>query len=240
MLDRWYFTWQHPRSKRFHLLDYVLIRQRDIRDIISTRVMRGADCSTDHFLVRTICKLHIKPMRRNSKARTPKKVDVNALVEDLDLRTKFQKTLATKLDTLNLSGNSSINEQWQSLSKAINEAIVQELRPPSRRNADWFDENNRSIKTLLHERTVAHNEMLRTGLRSKSAKYKECKGKVQRSLRQMKDEWWNKKADEVQLLAESNKSKAFFTALKEVYGPRCSVTSPILNSSGSALLTDKS
>ncbi|XP_072048524.1 uncharacterized protein [Amphiura filiformis] len=243
MPDKWYYSWQHPRSKRFHLLDYVLTRQRDICDITSTRVMRGADCSTDHFLVRTICKLHIKPMRRKTKPKLPKKANVRSLIDNLETRAKFQEALTVKLDALRLPKEATINEQWQSLSKATQEVMGEqlspELSPPLRRNADWFDENNEPIQALLHERTVARNEMLRTGLRSKSRKFKECKSNVQRSLRQMRDEWWNKKAEAVQELAESGNSQAFFTALKEVYGPRHSIASPLLNSSGTTLLTDK-
>ena len=33
MPDKWFYSWQHPRSKRYHLLDYVLVRQSDIQDI---------------------------------------------------------------------------------------------------------------------------------------------------------------------------------------------------------------
>ena len=51
MPDHWYYSWQHPRSKRCHLLDYIITR-RDLADIRSTRAMRGADCSTDHYLIR--------------------------------------------------------------------------------------------------------------------------------------------------------------------------------------------
>ena len=44
-------TWMHPRSKHWHLLDYVITRQKDLNDILDTRVMRGADCATDHNMV---------------------------------------------------------------------------------------------------------------------------------------------------------------------------------------------
>ena len=53
--DRFKATWRHPRSKHWHLLDYVLTRQRDTRDVLHTRVMPSADCNTDHRLVR--CKV---------------------------------------------------------------------------------------------------------------------------------------------------------------------------------------
>ncbi|WP_419629875.1 hypothetical protein, partial [Thiolapillus sp.] len=53
--DRFKATWRHPRSKHWHLLDYVLTRQHDTRDVLHTRVMPSADCYTDHRLVR--CKV---------------------------------------------------------------------------------------------------------------------------------------------------------------------------------------
>ena len=46
-------TWLHPRSKVWHLIDYIIIRKRDVRDMHSVRVMRGAECWTDHRLVRS-------------------------------------------------------------------------------------------------------------------------------------------------------------------------------------------
>ena len=51
--DRYKTTWQHPRSKHCHLLDYILTRQRDINDVQHTRVMPSADCYSDHRLVRS-------------------------------------------------------------------------------------------------------------------------------------------------------------------------------------------
>ena len=53
--DRFKAIWRHPRSKYWHLLDYVLTWQEDMRDVLHTRVMPSADCYTDHRLVR--CKL---------------------------------------------------------------------------------------------------------------------------------------------------------------------------------------
>ena len=52
-------TWTHPRSGHHHLLDYIIVRQRDIKEVRITRVMRGADCGTDHKLVRTKVSIEI-------------------------------------------------------------------------------------------------------------------------------------------------------------------------------------
>ena len=52
MPEHWYYSWQHPRLKRCHLIDYIITQRVDLADIRSTRAMRGADCSTDHYLIR--------------------------------------------------------------------------------------------------------------------------------------------------------------------------------------------
>nr|VZI50283.1 unnamed protein product [Spirometra erinaceieuropaei] len=36
-------TWRHPRSRRWHLLDYVHVRRRDQRDVLVTKAIAGAD-----------------------------------------------------------------------------------------------------------------------------------------------------------------------------------------------------
>ncbi|VDL89164.1 unnamed protein product [Schistocephalus solidus] len=40
----------HPRSRRWHLLDYVLVRRRDRQDVLVTKAIRDADVWTDHRL----------------------------------------------------------------------------------------------------------------------------------------------------------------------------------------------
>ncbi len=41
MKNRLKSTWQHPRSKHCHLLDYVIVHQKDRQDVLTTCVMRG-------------------------------------------------------------------------------------------------------------------------------------------------------------------------------------------------------
>lgn len=65
MGDKYKTTWQHPRSKHWHMIDFIVVRQRDIRDVRVTRAMRGAECWPDHGLVRAILSLHIPWTHRN-------------------------------------------------------------------------------------------------------------------------------------------------------------------------------
>nr|VZI45682.1 unnamed protein product [Spirometra erinaceieuropaei] len=48
-------TCRHPRSRQWHLLDYVLVRRQDQRDVLVTKAIAGADGWTDHRLVISKC-----------------------------------------------------------------------------------------------------------------------------------------------------------------------------------------
>ena len=55
----------------------------------------------------------------------------------------------------------------------------------------------------------------------------------------MQDSWLRKKADEIQSFADRKDMKKFSDALKTVYGPQSSGTTPLLSADGTSLLTDK-
>ena len=59
-------TWRHPRSKHWHILDYILTRARDRRYVRITQTMTGADdCWTDHRLL--ISRLTVTTLRPPQK-----------------------------------------------------------------------------------------------------------------------------------------------------------------------------
>nr|VZI12819.1 unnamed protein product [Spirometra erinaceieuropaei] len=57
-------TWRHPRSRQWHLLDYVLVQRRDQRDMLVTKAIAGADGWTDHRLVISKMRIRLQPRRR--------------------------------------------------------------------------------------------------------------------------------------------------------------------------------
>ena len=46
-------TWMHPRTKEWHMIDYVITRQRDVKDVHHTRAMCGSSTWSDHRLVKS-------------------------------------------------------------------------------------------------------------------------------------------------------------------------------------------
>ena len=81
-------TWQHLKSCRWHCIDYVIMRKRNRRKCLDVSVMRGADCNTDHRMLRAkivvggkkLFRRRVVAVRRLDVAKL--KVDVSMKVEE--------------------------------------------------------------------------------------------------------------------------------------------------------------
>jgi len=72
---------------------------------------------------------------------------------------------------------------------------------------------------------------------TKKAAYAHVRSRAQTRLRDMKDQWWKAKSVELQAAADRLDLKAFYQALKTVYGPTDTGFIPLRCIDGS-LLTD--
>ena len=72
-------TWIHPRSKHGHILDYIITRKRELRDVFTVTVIRGTECGTDHKLVCGKLKMCIEKKVRAIWVKVPKRIDVSKL-----------------------------------------------------------------------------------------------------------------------------------------------------------------
>ena len=80
-------TWMHPRSKHWHLIDYVITRKKDASDVRVTKSMCGAECWTDHRLLVSKLTLRIQPQRRPQGKKLIKKLNVTQLRTSQSVRT---------------------------------------------------------------------------------------------------------------------------------------------------------
>ena len=144
-------TWMHPRSKHWHLIDYVIVRRKDRQDVRVTKTMCGADCWTDHSLVVSKLNLRIQPVRRPQGKKVPKKLDVSKLKQD-SKRQAFVNDLCSRLDALEHSSE-DVDESWTVFRDTVHSSAMDSLGPVSRKHQDWFDENDNEIQGLLEEKT---------------------------------------------------------------------------------------
>ena len=231
-------SWMHPRSKHWHLIDYVIVRARDRQDVKVTKAMCGADCWTDHRLIVSKMKLHLQSKRRPQGQRVQKKLNISSL-KNAQKKQEFQAHLHTALSGRK-QNQSNIEDEWVSFRDTTHQAALECLGPASRNHQDWFDENDADIQMLLNEKhrllRILQND---PSNKRKKAAFTTIRSTVQSKLRQMQDSWYSRKADEIQAYADKHETKRFYDALKAVYGPRFSGSSPLLSADGGTLLTEK-
>jgi len=120
----------HPRSKHWHLLDYVIVRRSDRRDVHLTRAMRGAECWTDHPLVCASIQLNIRPPVR--KRQPKKRLDVRACDDPLKMDL-LRENIFAKLqsiphtDPLVHKDTEALTAEWTDLSRCFTDAATASL-----------------------------------------------------------------------------------------------------------------
>ena len=108
-------TWMHPRSKHWHMLDNIIVKQRDVNDLLNTRAMRGADCGTDHMTLRSRMMIRRKMQHKRSSSKPPCRLSTGAL-KDQKLKEKLRKEIDEKLECWNAE-NSDLEQNWRTWGK---------------------------------------------------------------------------------------------------------------------------
>ena len=228
-------TWTHPRSKHCHMIDYCITRQRDRQDVLITRVMRGADCWTDHYLLRSKLSLRIRPpvSRRAAK----KKLNCILLTNDNIARQEYKEVLFNRLSDVPPAG---IEPGWKHFTESVNSAATDTIGFASRKNKDWFDANLPGIQELLECKHRAHSALLSnpSSVRLRDI-WKQARSSAERALRGMENSWWLRLASEIQGYADSGDLHNFYDALKRVYGPTDRSLAPVRSQDGTTLYTGK-
>ena len=126
--DRLKTTWMHHWSKQWHLLDYVLVHQHDLKDVLHTRVMPSAECCSDHHLVRCKFKQRSKPKLKKAKMFNIRNLRWK------NVKVKFQADLELKLIISPCNGNPAPDTLCDNL-----KTFADALGYTKKKNRDWFD-----------------------------------------------------------------------------------------------------
>nr|VZI48832.1 unnamed protein product [Spirometra erinaceieuropaei] len=157
-------TWRHPRSRQWHLLDYVLVRRRDQQDVLVKKAIAGADGWTDHRLVISQMCIRLQPRRRPQGKRSPGELNV-ALLSLPAHHLHFSNELAQRLDNLPIvatndaaatAENPSVENRCCQVRDTVQSMALAVLGRAPRQHQDWFDDNDAAISNLLAEKNRLH------------------------------------------------------------------------------------
>ena len=243
MPDKYKTTWMHPRSKHWHLIDYVITRQRDLKDIILTRALRGAECWTDHRLLRSIVRLNIRPpVRRLAGRKQINRASFHDKARLAELRAALSNAV-NDLETRNIVPQPTQEyfcSKWEAISTSLFTTAESVLGNSQRRHQDWFDSNNNEIRELLQIKNQAHDAKLNNPSSATAQRnFSELRSEAQTILRQMENSWWQNKAVEIQTYFDNNDFHNLFDSIKSVYGPKRNAYAPLRSADGNTLIKDR-
>ena len=211
------------------------MRQKDVKDVLHTRVMPSADYYTDHRLVRATARLIMRPA---VKRKTPqiKTLQVDRLPL---LKEKFQSEFESKLAPTEII-DADPEKMWQDLKSTLQETTAEVVGFTTRKNKDWFDESDEEIQQLISDKRSCHQRVLSNpGYQVAKESYRQACCTLQKKLREIQNDWWLALAQRTQRYADTGNSRAFYEALRTVYGPTHQIQAPLHSADGSTLLTDK-
>jgi endonuclease/exonuclease/phosphatase family metal-dependent hydrolase len=89
-------TWKVPGKDICNQIDHVLINKRRAAMITDVRTLRGPNCDSDHYLVRTKIRQRISKVNEGIYTRS-RKWDVTKL-QNPEIKNKYEKNIAQKLN----------------------------------------------------------------------------------------------------------------------------------------------
>ena len=193
------------------MIDFIITRCRDKMDIHSTRAMRGANCRTDHQMLRSKVAFKIRQKHNRQVTSKPTKL-ITAKLSTISHRESFEQEEKE---------NSTPDDEWAALQQVVYNTAKTYIGKPDRKYQHWFDPNDQELQILMSRRDQAHQRVLQTrSTRSTTAAYKDACRLLQQRTRALKTDWWERKAVELQRAADRNDMKGFYSGLKEVWGPK--------------------
>lgn len=202
-------SWMHPRSRHWHLLDYIIVRRDDLRDIHHTRAMRGAECWTDHRLILSKMKIVIRhPVKKQAPA---PRLNV-ARTRNPEVKAKLRSCVAEQLSKIPEEVESvaetteeahRVEGKWDFFRNAVRKAAEDSLGFTRKRQPDWFGENADEVLELIAAKRKAHDAHLASGSMDATNRWHQLRAETQRTLRRLQNDWWTQKSREIQHLADT-------------------------------------
>lgn len=223
-------TWCHPRSNSWHQLDFIIVRQKQRKEVLNTRPYHSADCDTDHSLVVSTMQLQPRPYYRqvkHSKKMNVTKTCIPALKEE------YCKKLEDGLKSIDKE--SDPDSYWDSLRNTVHDAAVKTFGRRKRQDPDWYKSAIATIQPVLEEKRKALARLKSRPTRQAQENYRAARSTAQATVRKCVQVFWNSLCSRIEAARDSGNLKEMFAAIKTATGPTSQTCSVLKNKDRSTI-----
>ena len=224
-------TWVSPDGRTQNQIDHMMIRKEWRRSVEDTRVYRGADAASDHFLL--IMKIKLKLHRNPDRAKTNARLDTHKLENEM-FKSKFSVELRNRFAALEVEEN--INEDCMQMEKIYIETAEKVLGRVKKKNKQWLREETwKEIdqRQMIHDKIhCTKSERIKSKLR---VEYKVKDREVKRRAKEDKRAWLEQLGNEAEKYAENGRNRELYQTAKKITNKRQRQVAAIKNKRGETI-----
>ena len=229
-------TWQHPRSKTWHQIDFTITKQSNLCNVKNSRTYHSADCNTDHSLVRSKITLVPKAIHK-SKKKVPPKIDISKATNKkwkIIFQNKFKSTYKNLPDD-----DINATDTWKYLQNTIHRCALETFGTNKKRNRDWYEASAEKIEPFLERKRAAMLKLKANANHSNKTEHQKFRNEAQRAARQCANEYFTTLSNRIQRASDTGNIRAMYEGINQVIGKQIKKPAPLRSKTGE-LLNDSS
>ena len=203
--DIYHGTWTHPATKRCHMIDFVVMRTGQKCCCRDVKVMRGANCWTDHKLVRA--KLNIVVPHHAGKKGMCMPFAVHKLSTSEARREEYQESLQSNLLDRPHSEDDAAERNWDALKSSIVAAAEETLGRGRRKQPEWFADSSKFLVPLIEDKNKAHQVVLHSHTRANREEFRKRQRAVKKAVCKAKEDWICRVASEGEAAVKDGRAR---------------------------------
>ena len=227
-------TWRSPDGNTRNEIDFICISKRWRSSLQDVRVCRGADVSSDHYLLTSKIKLKLKRVKTIKTLRPM----ATEKLKDHDISKRYHLELSNRFAAL--QNDATIENSWENIKTVIREsAEVTVGRRRGSRKEQWISDSTwKLIDERRHLKATRDQASDVDQRREMEERYRQQDKIVKKSCRADKQRWIESQCEEAQNAATRNDTKTTYKIVRQLTGSSSSPTVPIKDKQGNLLLTE--
>lgn len=214
------YTWNQPTKKLKSVIDYIILRQNTSIKVYDVRVYRGAECGSDHFLLRAD---FIFPYLRTKNGIQKKEESFIKdkqenykieLLKDESVSFLYKLRLSQKIQ---LGRTGTVNERYEWLKMCVVEAAYESLGKKDeitvKQKNKWYTEE---VGNIISDKRVAYQKWLSTGDPEDRKIYTQIRTEVKKKILRAKENLWQRRCEEVENKIGGSRAKEAWRFLAEM------------------------
>lgn len=196
------YTWHQSTRQLRSIIDYIIVKQKTSLKISDTRVYRGAECGSDHFLLKAIVYFSRIDTNNQTECENSNSTKIDCpvyntkMLEDSSISFLFKLRLAGKM-RYKIEGTA--NEKYEWLERVIHEAAYEALGEvevgKKHRGNEWINEE---LREIIEEKKVLYQKWLCSRDPEDRRTYVRSRAEVKKQASQAKNEMWLKVCEEIE------------------------------------------